>query len=467
MFSKLFLDRLPSTWRLAILQAIIVGTSIALCLTLAGSALRHDLEANARRMVLDDVREYAVLYEKFGNANLSELFHAGRHEGLQSVRVTAPDGHVVWTHQIEQGDTFVWPDVQHLRKLAAVPDLVTVEHPAGDDHVLIGRIVLRDGNVLWYGRSDKVDAAYLKHIHYYLWLAGLAVSIVALIPIHWYANEVMQPVRSMIASAKALALGAGEARLVASSAVPELRDFAEAFNTALDRNSELTNELQAANDHLAHELRTPLARIRGNLESFHDEVNDPSARDTAARGLDEIDRATHLIQTILNIRAGEHNALKLHCEETSLRDLIGGMADIYATSAEDRQLLLKMEANGDATAAIDQQLVTQAIANLLDNALAYTPAGGSVLLRLEVGNEESTIRVNDTGPGLKPGEIETVWERFVRGSVASARTPGMGLGLSLVRAIAKAHGGRSGCDNRISGGADFWFTLPHRRERPA
>ena len=143
------------------------------------------------------------------------------------------------------------------------------------------------------------------------------------------------------------------------------------------------------------------------------------------------------------------------------------MADIYATSAEDRQLLLRMEAEGDATISIDQQLVTQAIANLLDNALAYTPAGGSVVLRIEVGSDESTIRVCDTGPGLKPEEVDLVWERFVRGSVASARTPGMGLGLSLVRSIAKAHGGRSGCNNRAGGGAEFWFTLSHRSERPA
>jgi signal transduction histidine kinase len=334
------------------------------------------------------------------------------------VRVTGADGHVIWTHQPKGEDPFNWPETQRLRKLSTVPDLVTVEHPAGDDDLLIGRIVLRDGNVLWYGRSDKVDAAYLRHIQHYLWLAGLAVAVIALIPIFWYANEVMQPVRGMIASAKALARGAGDARLAASSAVPELRDFADAFNAALDRNSELTAELQAANDHLAHELRTPLARIRGNLESFYDSVNDPDAKDTAARGLDEIDRATHLIQTILNIRAGEHNALKLHREEISLCELAGGMADIYATSAEDRQLLLRMEAEGDATISIDQQLVTQAIANLLDNALAYTPAGGSVVL-------------------------------------------------SLVRSIAKAHGGRSGCNNRAGGGAEFWFTLSHRSERPA
>ena len=467
MFSKLFLDRLPSTWRLAILQAIAVGTSIALCLTLAGSALRSDLETKARSTILDDLREYSVLYSALSTAGIEKLFKAGQHEDIQAVRVTGADGAVVWESLPEDGSTFAWPDLLHLRKLAHVIDLVTVEHPVGAEHLLIGRIVLGDGNVLWYGRSDTSDRSSLKRIHDYLWLAGVAAALIALVPIFWYANEVMRPVRSMIASAQALARGTGDERLAASSAVPELRDFAEAFNMALDRNSALTGELQAANDHLAHELRTPLARIRGNLEAFHDAVTDPAAQDAAARGLDEIDRATHLVQTILNIRAGEHNALRLHREETSMREFIGGMADIYATSAEDRGLLLRMEAEEDATLSIDQQLVTQAVANLLDNALAYTPSGGSIVLRLEVQPEHITIRVLDTGPGVKPEEIETVWQRFVRGSAASARTPGMGLGLSLVRAIATAHGGRSGCGNRDGGGADFWFTLAHGTERPA
>jgi signal transduction histidine kinase len=459
MFSKLFLNRLPSTWRLAILQAIIVGTSVALCLTLAGSVLRSDLESNARSVILDDLREYSLLYKQLGQQGVADLFNTGQHAAAQSIRITGPDSKVISEHMQAEGGAFAWPDLLHIRKLANVIDLVAVEHPAGSPHQLIGRIVLHDGNVLWYGRSDAVDRVYLQHIHDYLWMAGIAAAIISLIPILWYANEVMRPVRSMIASAQALARGLGDSRLTASSAVPELRDFADAFNTALDRNSALAAELQAANDHLAHELRTPLARIRGNLESFHDAVKNPDASDAAARGLDEIDRATHLIQTILNIRAGEHNALRLHREKTSLRELLGGIADIYATSAEDRGLLLRMEADADITLSIDQQLVTQAVANLLDNALAYTPSGGSITLRLEAGTDQATIRVLDTGPGMQPAEMETVWQRFIRGSAASARTPGMGLGLSLVRAIANAHGGSSSCKNRDGGGAEFWFTL--------
>jgi signal transduction histidine kinase len=247
---------------------------------------------------------------------------------------------------------------------------------------------------------------------------------------------------------------------VASSAVPELQEFAMAFNVALDRNSALTAELQAANDHLAHELRTPLARIRGNLEILHDGLADAATRDAAARGMDEIDRASSLVQTILTVRAGEHNALKLHLEPTSITLLLADLVDLYAVAAEDKRLKLRLSAPEDRTISIDQQRFTQALANLLDNALAYTPEGGEVTVNLVVAEASVTVRVRDTGPGVKPEEIETIWQRFVRGSASSARTPGMGLGLSLVRAVATAHGGTAGVINLDGGGAEFWITIP-------
>ena len=166
------------------------------------------------------------------------------------------------------------------------------------------------------------------------------------------------------------------------------------------------------------------------------------------------------MQTILTVRAGEHKALALHREQLSVRELLADIVDLYVISAEDRGVVLRVEVEEDRTLALDQQRLTQAIANLLDNALTYTPTGGTVTVRLDVGESDCTIHVLDSGPGLKPGEEDLIWQRFVRGSMASAKSPGMGLGLSLVRAVATAHGGDAGARNREEGGADFWIKLP-------
>ena len=111
--------------------------------------------------------------------------------------------------------------------------------------------------------------------------------------------------------------------------------------------------------------------------------------------------------------------------------------------------------------AVDTQRLIQAITNLLDNALGCTPKGGDIIVRLDSDATGTTIRVLDSGPGIAKEEMEQIWERFVRGSAAVRSTgPGMGLGLSLVRAVATAHGGKAGCRNRESGGAEFWIFLP-------
>jgi signal transduction histidine kinase len=150
-----------------------------------------------------------------------------------------------------------------------------------------------------------------------------------LLPLWWFVRHVLRPVQDMMKSTRKLAEGSTDARLLAPNAVPELKAFATAFNDGLDRIDALTAELQSANDNLAHELRTPLARIRGNLESYHDHTENAAARDAAARGMEEIDRAADLVQTILTTRAGEHKALKLHLETIDLRELLTHLHDLY------------------------------------------------------------------------------------------------------------------------------------------
>jgi signal transduction histidine kinase len=267
-------------------------------------------------------------------------------------------------------------------------------------------------------------------------------------------------VTELMNSARTLAQGRTDERLIAPHAVPELQAFAAAFNAGLDRIDALTSELQSANDNLAHELRTPLARIRGNLEIYHDHTENAQARDAAARGMEEIDRAADLVQTILTTRDGKHHALKLHLEPCDLRELLTQLHDLYQAAADERGLRFDLEAPAPQFALLDRQRINQAIANLLDNAFASTPERGRVTLALERRGGQIRILVKDDGPGLSDSDFQAVWRRYTRGSAATANTPGMGLGLSLVRALIHAHGGQTGCRNREEGGAEFWIDLP-------
>ncbi len=460
MFLKLFPERLPSTWRLGLLLTMLMACSTALCITVAGWAMKQNLSSIARAVVLDDLGEYSVLYNRDGLKGVAEVFAAGKHEESQAVRITSQNGQLIFERIPEAVAGYHWPDHAPASLQPSATLLVTVQHTVKDQQLLAGCRLLGDGNILWFGRTDAEDRAYVEHIRGYLWFAGLASTTFMLLPLWWFVRHVLRPVQDLMTSAKILAQGRTDARLVVPGAVPELQAFATAFNAGLDRIDALSVELQSANDNLAHEVRTPLARIRGNLETFHDTTDNAAAREAAARGLDEIDRATHLVQTILTIRAGDHQALKLHLEPVDLRGLLSHLHDLYQPAAEQRGLHLNLDAQREAVVSLDRQRITQSVTNLLDNAFSYTSAGNSVTLALEILDGSVRIIVQDTGPGLRPDEMDLIWQRHTRGSAASARTPGMGLGLSLVRAVAIAHGGTTGCVNRKSGGSEFWIELP-------
>lgn len=248
-----------------------------------------------------------------------------------------------------------------------------------------------------------------------------------------------------------------------TAGIHELKEFANAFNQNLDRVHSLTEELEAANDQLAHEIRTPLTRIRGNVENLLSYAQGAAPRESAVHALAEIDRASRLVQTILTIRSGDARTLKLQIERISAADLVRGTCDLYAAATEAKGLTLDSAIPlEDVCIEADAQRLQQALCNLLDNALAFTPTGGKVEVVMEQCNQEVVIRVRDTGPGLSESDMGRIWQRFKRGSAASASVPGIGLGLSLVKAVVNAHGATAGAQNRAGGGAEFWIRLPRR-----
>jgi len=461
MFSNLWPEKMPSQWRLSLLMGLIVGSSIALTIFLVRVAVNQDLRRADQAVILDDLVGYAAIYAHTGLRGVQDVFSAGQHADSNGLRIMDQAGHILYEQMSEAMRDYPWP-------IVAPTDL----HKRGDTqqsaiafdtapyHLSLGAIRLHDGNTLWFGLSSVEAERYLSNIQNHLWLAGIMAALVAMLPVLWYSYDVIHPIKAFTASAKRLHLPEGEVRLIAPTAIPELKTLASVINAGLDQILSLTRELQSTNDQLAHELRTPLARIRGNLEALHNHTDSPLAEDAAARSLEEIDRAAQLVQSILTIRAGDHGALRLHRQATPVSDLLEKLVDLFTPAAEDRGLKLSVVPGLDLMLNVDRELLTQAVANLLDNALAYTPKGGGIIVHWHGEGTGAVICVDDTGPGVHPEEMHMIWERYNRGSAAISRHPGIGLGLSLVRAIATAHSGMVGVNNRELGGASFWIRLP-------
>ena len=218
--------------------------------------------------------------------------------------------------------------------------------------------------------------------------------------------------------------------------------LAETANGMLDEIEALVREMAGVGNEIAHDLRTPLTRVRLGLERGR--ANAKSLEELQAatdRAIGGVDQSLTIITKLLRIAEIEHGGRLNELDNVALADLVREVGDLYEPIAEDKHITLCVVAEDDATVRGDRNLLLEAVANLVDNAVKFTPAGGSVDLALVPGKNEAIVRVSDSGPGIREDEREAVIRRFYR-SDKSRTTFGFGLGLSLVSAIVKLHGFR-------------------------
>ncbi|MFN3284705.1 MAG: sensor histidine kinase [bacterium] len=227
-----------------------------------------------------------------------------------------------------------------------------------------------------------------------------------------------------------------------------------------DRRAEAVRRDFVAN--VSHELRTPLASLRAMAEALRDGgLEDPQlAVRFLGHMLQEVDRMSRLVNDLLDLSALEAGVVRLRWEELQAEELLEAVARRYAAAAARKGLTLLVQP-GQAPVRGDRDRLEQALGNLVDNAVKYTPPGGRVELRAELRDGEVHLVVEDTGPGIPPEHLPRVFERFYRADPSRSRAEGgTGLGLAIVKHIALAHGGRVEAANRPTGGARLAVVLP-------
>lgn len=219
-------------------------------------------------------------------------------------------------------------------------------------------------------------------------------------------------------------------------------ELALLINGMLDEIEKLLRSVAGVGDDIAHDLRTPLTRVRVTLERARQHATTldqlRAAVDQAIGGLDQ---SLTMVTALLRIAEIEHGRRLAGFTDVALTELVHEVGDLYEPIAEDKGVTLIVESSGESRVRGDRDLLFEAIANLVDNAVKFTPEGGRVELKLCRTPNEDAVRVVDTGPGIAAGERDLVARRFYR-SDKSRTSPGLGLGLSLVHAIMKLHGFR-------------------------
>jgi signal transduction histidine kinase len=299
---------------------------------------------------------------------------------------------------------------------------------------------LPEGGTLVIARSDY-EFTWIAHIVERTLAVGLipalCLSLAVGVFLSLRAQRRIEEVNSKI---QRIVAGELRERLPARGTDDPFDKLAALVNGMLGEIEVLVRRLAGVGDDIAHDLRTPLTRVRVSLERARQKAgNLDELRRSVDQALVGLDQSLAIITALLRISEIEHSRRMDGFRNVALGDLVREVGDLYEPIAEDKNVDFAVRAEADTTVHGDRDLLFEAIANLVDNAVKFTPQGGRVELSLLRKGNEAVVRVCDTGPGILADESELVTRRFYR-SDKSRRDPGLGLGLSLVSAIAKLHG---------------------------
>lgn len=326
---------------------------------------------------------------------------------------------------------------------------------------------LSGGTLVQVGRNSALrESLLLRFRQSTTLLLGLILAI-ALAGGAILTSIGLQPVRAMEATLRSIVTtGRLDQRVPTRGSEDALDGLAGLVNLMLDRLERLVDGMRGALDNVAHDLRTPLTRLRNVVEQAHAASDLENARQGLAEALEETERLTATLSTLIDISGAETRTMRLDRVSFPLADVIREAADLYADVAEEKGVALTVhEIPPNLVLAADRVRLRQVLANLLDNAVKYTPGGGRVDVRASTSGDEVLVSVEDTGIGIDADDLPRVWDRLFRADTSRSER-GFGLGLSLVKAIVESHGGTVEVISTPGKGSRFTIQLPAPTSHP-
>ena len=335
---------------------------------------------------------------------------------------------------------------------------------AADQHVRLLYSPLSNDLVIQIGMTPREHEQWMRELPIALMKVTLLGLLLAMAAGGFLAHRGLAPIREMARMASEISGQSQGRRMPVSGRGDEVDQLAESFNSMLERIDNLIHGLREVTQTLAHDLRTPITGIRGMAEVTLRTGRDPEAyRMTLYRIMEQLDRLLGLSNIILDVAEAEAGALVLRHEPVQLHELAWDLMQTFEPVAEDKGLRIDASIFPNLIVTGDPARLAQVFANLLDNAIKYTPGGGHILLSLEVNptGDGIVITVADDGVGISEKDLPHVFERHYRGEKSLSRPgSGSGLGLTLVRGIVENHGGHVIVDSQLGKGSTFRVFLP-------
>jgi two-component system OmpR family sensor kinase/two-component system sensor histidine kinase BaeS len=331
----------------------------------------------------------------------------------------------------------------------------------------VGTLVV-DSEMMGGLRFSPLEEEFLQRVNRSVVLAGLIAGVIALAIGFILFRQITAPLRDLTLAARRIA-GGNLSQRVEIRSQDEIGELSHAFNVMAESLARAENSRRTMVAGIAHELRTPLSVVQGNLEALLDGVFPPTPENIAAIHQETL-LLSRLVDDLRELALAEAGQLKIEKQPTDLADLIQRTVLNFRAEATDRGIELGTELASDLPQVpVDPHRLEQVLRNLLANALRYTPAGGRVVVAASSPHSPQSwgargavvVSVADTGVGIPADDLPHVFERFWRGDRSRSRTGGgAGLGLAIAKELVEAHGGTIGVESREGQGAVFTIRLP-------
>ena len=444
------------------LAAWYLGTFLASSLVIGGltyGLLASLLEQRDHDIIQSTLREYGTRYQAGGLPALARAIEIEQRSGSREplfVRLVGPFEDVLLYSLPETWGAF------DLSEVPGDPNAIWQQVPAVDRNAVleIATIDLGGGSFLQVGKTTEARNQLLSNFRRVLMLGAGFALVIGVIGGVFLTRSTLKPLRDLRdAVSRILHTGQTDDRVPVYGTEDTVDELSTLFNAMLARITTLIHGMRNSLDHVAHDLRTPMTRLRVTAESAL-ATNDPARyREALSDCLEESERVLSMLTTLMDISEAETGTMKLNVSQVEVARVVGEVTDLYEDAAEEAGVALRVSVPDQLAVNADRDRLRQALANLVDNAIKYTPRGGRVDVSASRGDNVVIIRVADTGPGISEHDLPRIFDRLYR-SDQSRATRGLGLGLSLVRAYVEAQGGTVTVNSTPGAGATFTLRLP-------
>lgn len=339
---------------------------------------------------------------------------------------------------------------------------ISLQTSGDEDRIDVYRNQIDKGIELLVAKSsDDADIILDRILSIFITILILFIFLSFVVGI-FYSNKFLQPIRKLNKTISEIEKSGLSHRVELGMARDELRFLGEAFNRMIDKIEKLVVMMTESLDHVAHDIRTPLTKIVMVSENAITSQNSELMRDALSETMLGANQIAELVSQLLSISEAEAGILKLKYENCDVQRIIQQVIEVYEFIANEKEIQINFKNKYDEKIFwnFDRKRTQQAIANLVDNAIKYSPNNSRVEIFLEVKENELIIGVSDEGCGVSEEDFSKIWERLYRGDKSRSQY-GLGLGLAIVKANILAHSGRVKAE-RLKIGMKFMIQLPQK-----